>query len=154
MRCSIPPPRHPELQINIQITTVTVPAKPVPNRPLGTQASTPQPSNGKHPSGGGAASTSSRNVTSQNDCPFPADRLLLMHGKELEIWYTRQRPQDIIGCIKIKSKIEILGMYTVTQVKGTDTAVSNGSLWWKTQVTKLLWSSEASPWLPASYLQV
>lgn len=29
-------------------------------------------------------------------------------------------------------------MYTVTQVKGTDTAVSNGSLWWKTQVTALV----------------
>lgn len=29
-------------------------------------------------------------------------------------------------------------MYTVTQVKGTDTAVSNGSLQGKTQVTKLL----------------
>lgn len=36
-------------------------------------------------------------------------------------------------------------MYTVTQVKGTDTAVSNGSLQGKTQVTKLLWSPEASP---------
>lgn len=29
-------------------------------------------------------------------------------------------------------------MYIVTQVKGTDTAVSNGSLWWKTQVTALV----------------
>lgn len=68
-----------------------------------------------------------------------------MHGQELEIRYTRQRPQDVIGCIKIKSKIEILGMYIVTQVKETDTAVSNGSLQGKTQVTKLLWSPEASP---------
>lgn len=38
MRYSIPFPRHPELQMSIQMTILMVSAKPVKNRSLGTQA--------------------------------------------------------------------------------------------------------------------
>lgn len=110
-----------------------MPAKPVPwasrHQLLSPPTGNTPASNRKHASVGGADSTSSRNVTAQNDSlPFPHQPALTYARTGVGIWYTRQRPQDVIGCIKIKSKIEILGMYTVTPVKGTDTAVSNGSL--------------------------
>lgn len=38
MRYSIPSPVHPYLQMNIQISILMVPAKPVKNRSLATQA--------------------------------------------------------------------------------------------------------------------